>query len=654
MKHYFAPFNYGGVESYEMRFKEPIFSPVDGVVLYIAEGDGDEYHAWVSDYEQKTGLRPPSDYLDRKIYIRPDEAPNLWVSLHHISPIEEIINSVSSFKTSELMLGIAIPAPLGHRITAGDIIGYGIGEISVEKHLDGNGVPSPCNSETDRSRWGDMPGCKTKRKFHSIFEFMTDQVFDQYRAIANVSREDFITSAEERSADPLRCKGQNFTDRDSGAYIYLQGNGEKETLSMSDAVMIEETASQETQLPDISYFANNKSDRFLVDFEDIIAGHPFVGQRSPVPHNDAQVYFSNSDPRWLGATKPSDYPPIYAVADGVIAMAEGEMSYYNIRDKTFWDPPWYHVHYGFNLRFATMDGEPLVINYSLEPYVTLEGKSRDFFKQFLLVEDGQKVKNGDLLAYMYVPPFEERISGPASSHVAFTMMKEQGNPWDVFPPAIFTKEIVDQFSGIYRNPTEGWDSTSYGRDWSRARGLPPAMGWMIEASENPFSDAPLDVLIYDGVRDAELDGTPILSPQEIGFAASDIIHSFSGYSNEVTDEFEISGEWRAIIASLGGPIEINMTIFENNGTGRYRKQYSSNQGMGFSTSLTPAMSPGSFKYNISNPGGWPWAIAIASTSSPHSISGENLPAGFCPPDCPPLPADFDGPEANIGNKISYK
>ena len=55
-------------------------------------------------------------------------------------------------------------------------------------------------------------------------------------------------------------------------------------------------------LPDIKEFMKNKSDRFFVDFEDIIAGHPYVGKRSPRPHNDAQVYFSNTDPRWREAT----------------------------------------------------------------------------------------------------------------------------------------------------------------------------------------------------------------------------------------------------------------------------------------------------------------------------------------------------------------
>ncbi len=51
-------------------------------------------------------------------------------------------------------------------------------------------------------------------------------------------------------------------------------------------------------LPDIKEFLTNKSDRFFVDFEDIIAGHPYVGKRSPRPHNDAQVYFFNP-PSWF-------------------------------------------------------------------------------------------------------------------------------------------------------------------------------------------------------------------------------------------------------------------------------------------------------------------------------------------------------------------
>ena len=414
-----------------------------------------------------------------------------------------------------------------------------------------------------------------------------------------------------------------------------------------------EPATSEEPLPDIKFFATNKSDQFLVDFDDIVAGHPFVGQRSPKPHNDAQVYFSNSDPRWLQANEPSDYPAVYAVADGYIAMPEGEMSYFNVRDKTWIDPPWYHVLYGFNLRFATVDGEPLVMNYSLEPYVTLHDRPRDFFKQFILVEDGQRVKKGDVLAHMYVSPFEERISGPTSAHIAFTLMKEQGNPWDVYPPAIFTEEIVEQFASIYRTPTEGWNSTSYGRDWDRARGLPTAMGWMIEADENPFTNIPLDVLIHDGVRDLKLDGTAYLAPSDLGFEKEDIVYSLSGSDSITGEKFEMREEWRSIIASVGGPITVTATTFDSNGNTRTSTQFSSNEGMPFSLKVNPVRSSGTYRFEVSNPGGWPWAIAVAAEHAPYEISGDNLPKGLCPPGCPPLPADFDGPPARVGEKSSY-
>ena len=72
-------------------------------------------------------------------------------------------------------------------------------------------------------------------------------------------------------------------------------------MANSNQQSISPTSKSEKSLPNITYFAKNKSDRFLVDFEDIVAGHPYVGARSPRPHNDAQVYFSNTDPRWVNA-----------------------------------------------------------------------------------------------------------------------------------------------------------------------------------------------------------------------------------------------------------------------------------------------------------------------------------------------------------------
>ena len=249
MKHYFRTTNY-----YEVRFTQPIYSPVDGVVLYVAEGAGSSEDAWRVDYEQVTGKSPPSDYRDLKMYIRPDDAPNLWVRFHHVYPVEEILNIVPLSSEVDMMRGLARPAAPGFRVSAGDLVAHGVGEISVERHLDGNGVPSPCTAESQRSSWGGLPGCASKRQFHSIFEFMTDEVFDQYRAVADVTRDDFMISTEERSANPLMCEGEDFVTRDVGAYVFLQGSPEIE-----QSMPTEEPAAVEVSLPSTESLADGRT-----------------------------------------------------------------------------------------------------------------------------------------------------------------------------------------------------------------------------------------------------------------------------------------------------------------------------------------------------------------------------------------------------------
>jgi len=143
----------------------------------------------------------------------------------------------------------------------------------------------------------------------------------------------------------------------------------KQSVEESNSRTVNEETITLNNLPDVKEFINNKSDRFIVDFEDIVAAHPYVGSRSPKPHNDLQVYFSNSDPRWVNATKPSDYPPIYAVADGVIQMAQGNFSLYNVVDHSDSDPPWWHSAYLFKLQFAQNDGNIVSFLYQMEGYV---------------------------------------------------------------------------------------------------------------------------------------------------------------------------------------------------------------------------------------------------------------------------------------------
>ena len=248
MKHYYRPFNY-----YEKRFTQPIFSPVDGVILYIGVDENSGEASWLRDYKEATGKQPPDDYLDTKVFIRPDTAPNLWIRLHHVSPLEEILAAVAPSSGMDQMFGTATPASPGFRVKAGDNIGVGLGEISIERHLSGNGVPSPCTSAETQNQWGQLPGCKAERQFHSIFEFMTDDVFNDYAELTDVERNDFIISPTERSLSPLRCDGEKFETRDIGGYLQLQ---EGETAAPTTSTPVQQHSGE--SLPSAETLAQQK------------------------------------------------------------------------------------------------------------------------------------------------------------------------------------------------------------------------------------------------------------------------------------------------------------------------------------------------------------------------------------------------------------
>ena len=225
MKHYFLTTDY-----YATRFTQPIYSMVDGVVLYLGIPSGGPGEASYLDetvgYEAMTGEPPPADYRDWNIYIRPDDAPNVWIEHKHVNPLDKIVEAVPPTNTVDMMRGIMKPAQVGYRVKAGDLIAHGVGEIIVKRYLDGSGFPSPCNSGDIRKRFRSRPGCQDTVQLHSIFEFMTDSVFAEFQKIANVSRSDFIISAERRAATPLQCEGEEFTEPasvdDPANYIRLQ------------------------------------------------------------------------------------------------------------------------------------------------------------------------------------------------------------------------------------------------------------------------------------------------------------------------------------------------------------------------------------------------------------------------------------------------
>jgi hypothetical protein len=218
-------------------------------------------------------------------------------------------------------------------------------------------------------------------------------------------------------------------------------------------------------LPEISCFLTKPSDRFLVDVKEVSRGHPFLGVNSPHPHAGGHVHFDNSRRRWpRGKDEPANYPAIYAVADGIVSRI----------DRHF--PLGRHDRYGLDLTFARdRTGAACRFCYSIEPMCP--EPSRGFYKSFLLVKEGQKVRKGDVIAHLYTPP-----SSGDGCHIHFHLMVEGRRGF--LAPAIFTPGVVRAFHRQCRGFRDSNDGTA----------IPPCMGYRLGAEENPFGTAAKDEL----------------------------------------------------------------------------------------------------------------------------------------------------------------
>jgi Zn-dependent protease len=220
------------------------------------------------------------------------------------------------------------------------------------------------------------------------------------------------------------------------------------------------------ELPDISAFLLKPSDRFLVDIKEVSRGHPFLGVESPHPHAGGHVHFDNRKNRWpRGKDEPAHYPAIYAVADGVISRIDTHFSLPGGNDR-----------YGVDLTIATGPlGAACRFCYSIEPMCP--EPSEGFYKKFLLVKEGQEVRKGDVIAYLYTPP-----SCGDGCHIHFHLMVDGTEGF--LAPAIFTPAVVKAFHKQCR----GF------RDSNDGKPIPPCMGYRISAEENPFGSGAKDEL----------------------------------------------------------------------------------------------------------------------------------------------------------------
>ena len=223
-------------------------------------------------------------------------------------------------------------------------------------------------------------------------------------------------------------------------------------------------------LPELSTFEANKTDQFIVDLEDVIGGHPFKGEGTKDPDDGAHVNWDNSNNKWPYGTSVTDFPAIYAVSDGYVDRIETYDSVGGNKHK-----------YGVNIVFAQKDGEPVKFTASIEP--SMSPGDNSFYEPFIMVEEGQSVYKGQVIAYMYLAP-NGNFPGP---HVHFSV---QPNGEHQQAPAIFTDQIVRDFH-------EKWGIFGFDRGQSQSSqdvAMPACMGYRLNGSENPFSSNDIECL----------------------------------------------------------------------------------------------------------------------------------------------------------------
>lgn len=214
--------------------------------------------------------------------------------------------------------------------------------------------------------------------------------------------------------------------------------------------------------PSIETFLTKPSDRLPIDLSTVESTAPFLGARAGAPHAGIHVYWSNRQGRWTSAVAPSDFPAIYAIADGTVGPVE------TLRRMGS------HDAYGLLLTIAqSPGGGQVTVSYSLEPFVP--EPSPGFYAPFLLVKQGQRVRKGDVLAYMYVPP-----SSTGSTHLHLHL----GSQDNLQSPSIFTPEAVAAYAEKFGD-RGGYENGAK---------LPACMGYKVSAEENPFGTGASDCL----------------------------------------------------------------------------------------------------------------------------------------------------------------
>ena len=219
-------------------------------------------------------------------------------------------------------------------------------------------------------------------------------------------------------------------------------------------------------LPLITTFLSEPSNQFIVDLSNVRRGHPYRGRDAEKPHTGGHLYF-NLDKIPDSPKNPAKFPAIYAVADGIITRID-----YSFRLREMFEPALNqrvaNQRFGLGLTFARSGTTAIAFHYSIEPFI--DPQDPTFYEPFILVKPGQRVKKGDIIARMYIPPMK---SIAEKTHIHFNLIREGGGGF--ISPSIFTQEIVREFHRRWNLFPNDPDSP-----------IPPCMGYKLQADENPF------------------------------------------------------------------------------------------------------------------------------------------------------------------------
>jgi len=255
----------------------------------------------------------------------------------------------------------------------------------------------------------------------------------------------------------------------------------------------DQTPFDSSNLPQISNFQSNPTGQFIVDLNVVNNGHIYRGKNANNPHTGAHVQFEETYfDNYAVSGNLSDLPKIYAAFDGVISSVD----YYFAQSTG-------NYRYGYLIEFAKSDGKNVRFNYSIEPM--LNPNDEDFYRKFLLKQQGDVVRKGDLIAYMYSSTGDEYVNGvcgskpnctPASNaHIHYDIAK---NGESFMSPSIFSNEVMlplaEQLRGgnVHKDcsgPCEPEEYIEY-TECADSGG----MGYKLATEENPFGNEAADCL----------------------------------------------------------------------------------------------------------------------------------------------------------------